>query len=115
MSRRRRYSSSSDSSEIDSDCDSLAESGYGSFSGQGRVGPVNATKANGLYDKVATDYSQIIRDVEADYQAARRVKTRGKSRSGSNADSAGSGISAADSGYNSGPQELVPSGEDLWG
>lgn len=115
MNRRRRYSSSSDSSEIDSDCDSLAESGYGSFSGQGKAATIQAAKPNGLYDKLTTDYSLIIRDVEAEYQAARRAKGRGKSRTGSNADSAGSGISAADSGYNSGPQELVPGGEDLWG
>ena len=108
----RRYSESSDSSVIDSDCDSLAESGYGSFGSQGRVDPDKdkPVKAKGLYDSLTSDYSQIIRDVEAEYQAAKRQKARVKT---GNAGSAGSGISA-DSGYSSGPQELVPSGEDLW-
>lgn len=111
---RRRSSESSDSSTIDSDCDSLEESSRGSFSSRPRADSNKAVKGKGFYDIVADDYSHIIRDLEAEYQAARRLKERAKTKSAGSAGSAGSGISA-DSGYGSGPQELVPSGEDLWG
>jgi hypothetical protein len=113
MLHRRKSSTHSDSaSTIDSDAESFTESGYGSFSQKH-----DATKpalGGVIYDSTATDYSKIIREVEADYQAAKRMKSKEKRLSMRDPGSAGSGISVADSGYGSGPQVLVPNGEDLW-
>lgn len=142
--RRRRSSISSISSSSSSsdginsadDADSVADHGYygpgysssafnsphASEFGIGKPAAPGPVVVANVYNKTATDYSMIIREVEADYQAARTTKS-GKERPSdltmSTPGSAGSGISAgsADSGYASvsGPQVLVPSGEDLWG
>jgi hypothetical protein len=115
MYHRRRISTSSSSSSdaIESDGDSVAESGYGSFSSPHASEFGKAESVSNVYNKTATDYSMIIREVEADYQAARKTKTVGRTNDTAPG-SAGSGISV-DSGYTSGPQVLVPSAEDLWG
>lgn len=114
----RRQSSFSDSSTIDSEGESLAEEGYGPYCPSQRSHGTKAVASKNVYNSTAKDYSMIIREVEADYQAARKSKNRETMSDVKIPGSAGSGISA-DSGYAShvsnGPQVLVPNYEDLWG